>query len=374
MGTYLSRPAESAPVALARPSSALPPAAERPAKRPRAGADGAPPPPPRRADPDRGTRDLEAPVRAEHVLRVARGADGALHIDTGGAPLYTDAFLARLSLSASVLVAPLEEPPLEKRESPPADAGGGGSGVASAPYKKRAGVPAGHGAQRNFLSFELRRALRKKQVPTPRADAVMRALRNGPPEGAVERAGALGDRERRRPVDVHGKLVLAPLTTNGNLPFRQVCKGFGVDITVGEMALAEKLLQGHNSEWALLRRHKCEDVFGVQLAGSNEGVLARAAEVVARECDVDFIGTWGLPPRRLSASTAEILRRRPTDSLPLLLFLCLVLACCNCMSHCMRRPQRGLPNRSHLQPGRGLQLDVACDQVFARRRGHEQRD
>lgn len=227
-------------------------------------------------------------MRAEHVLRVARGADGALHIDTGGEPLYTDSFLERLSLSASVLVAPLEDLPPEK----PLSMGGDGKddGTAAAPHQRRPNVPAGHGAQRNFLSFELRRSLRKKQVPTPRADEVVRALRKGPPEGAVERVGALGDRGRRRAVDVRGKLILAPLTTNGNLPFRQVCKGLGVDITVGEMALAEKLLQGHNSEWALLRRHKCEDVFGVQLAGSNEGVLARAAEVVARECDVDFIG------------------------------------------------------------------------------------
>ena len=55
------------------------------------------------------------------------------------------------------------------------------------------------------------------------------------------------------------------------------------------MALATNLLQGQASEWALLKRHPCEDVFGVQVCGGYPDALSRTAQLIEDNCDVSFV-------------------------------------------------------------------------------------
>ncbi|XP_030381116.1 tRNA-dihydrouridine(47) synthase [NAD(P)(+)]-like [Scaptodrosophila lebanonensis] len=152
----------------------------------------------------------------------------------------------------------------------------------------------------NGISSELQVRLRKHDYDFSRTKLLIaqseklrderKAKAAEPQLGAAIDESTVGrDAPLKPAVDFRDKLVLSPLTTVGNLPFRRICKEFGADITCGEMACAVPLLKGLTQEWALTKRHQSEDIFGVQVCGNNPNVITQATQLLHETANVDYV-------------------------------------------------------------------------------------
>lgn len=95
--------------------------------------------------------------------------------------------------------------------------------------------------------------------------------------------------------------VLAPLTTQGNLPFRRLCVELGAQVTYSEMALGLPLIQGQKADWSVMKAHETELIpprvknrtvvdydnskdikFGAQIAAHAPWIAIKSAEALSR--------------------------------------------------------------------------------------------
>jgi tRNA-dihydrouridine synthase B len=83
--------------------------------------------------------------------------------------------------------------------------------------------------------------------------------------------------------------ALAPLAGYTDLPFRNVVKKFGADLTVSEMLSSNALMHGSAKTFKMLERSPNEDPYSVQIAGSEEEVIRRAVEILNEQENIDII-------------------------------------------------------------------------------------
>jgi len=117
------------------------------------------------------------------------------------------------------------------------------------------------------------------------------------------------DVQARRRDFFRGLVIMAPMATGGNLPYRRLCREYGAVRTCSEMVLAHKLVKG--GERPLIRHHESETDFGVQIAGKKPEVMAAAAEI-AVESGANFIDlNFGCPIDMIvrKGSGAALLKR-----------------------------------------------------------------
>jgi tRNA-dihydrouridine synthase 3 len=144
----------------------------------------------------------------------------------------------------------------------------------------------------NLISKEVISSLRAKKYAFGKTNGLLSPEKNEGQVGVVvtdDDKDKAARKERFKNV-FKDKTYLAPLTTVGNLPFRRLCKEMGVDITCSEMALAENIVyKPSGQEMALLKRHKSEDIFGIQVCGAHKDLLMKTVEFIENECSVDFV-------------------------------------------------------------------------------------
>jgi tRNA-dihydrouridine synthase 3 len=179
----------------------------------------------------------------------------------------------------------------------------------------------------NTVSVGDKITLRKKKYPTIKSDQYLKWLDirvneekkrdvvDADDEGLPISNGTLDNRaqyteppfkpsEKRRIYYGPETPILAPLTTQGNLPYRRLCVSLGAQVTWSEMAMGLPLLQGEKQEWALMKCHESElsppkytpnsivqdydnskDLkFGAQIAGNKPWLALKTTEVLTALC------------------------------------------------------------------------------------------
>ena len=83
--------------------------------------------------------------------------------------------------------------------------------------------------------------------------------------------------------------ALAPLAGFTDLPFRSVVKKFGADLTVSEMISSNALAFKSKKTFKMLEKNELETPYSIQIAGSDQGIIRQAVELLNERDGIDII-------------------------------------------------------------------------------------
>ena len=117
---------------------------------------------------------------------------------------------------------------------------------------------------------------------------------------------------KKEMIDLHNKLILAPMAGVTDLPFRLLCKEQGCDVLYTEMVSAKAILYKNRNTEPLMRYEEMEHPIGLQLFGSNPQIMADIAHQV-QERGYDFIDiNMGCPvPKIVNNNEGSALMKQP---------------------------------------------------------------
>jgi nifR3 family TIM-barrel protein len=100
---------------------------------------------------------------------------------------------------------------------------------------------------------------------------------------------------------VQGSVIMAPMAGVGGSAFRQVAREFGASLVVTPLINATALVHGDQKSLRMAKPRPVEEPCAVQLFGSNEQVMKRAARLVADHGATIIDLNFGCPARRIVA-------------------------------------------------------------------------
>lgn len=99
-------------------------------------------------------------------------------------------------------------------------------------------------------------------------------------------------------------LGLSPMDDITDMPFRELCKGFGADLLITEFIASEALNREAEKSYRKMKFSSNQRPLGIQIFGANEDELLQCLDVVEAQ-EPDFIDiNWGCPVKKVAGKGA----------------------------------------------------------------------